>query len=190
MKIFCTATAICLFISTMSFVSCSKETIDVNGEVTSTPITEGIFNQRVLDSAVLVMHPSDLTIVGNPFGTRFNAAEINSIRDITTNKREGEAIRAGHVFAIKSFTSNNGQRGTLINVHIMVKREVGYNPNGGDFEYINIDFDPQTDYTLNPNGVLPNVTDTANRGVDVVRFSCVQCHRHSSTNGDFLFTEK
>jgi hypothetical protein len=190
MKILCTAAAIALFISTMSLISCSREAIEINGDPTPTPLPEGVFNQGVLDSAVLVMHPSDLNITGNPFGTRFNATEINSIRDITTNKRADEALQVGHVFAIKSFRNNNGQRGTLINVHIMVKRENGYNPNGGDFEYINIDFDPNTDYTQHPNGELPDITDTVNRGIDVARFNCVQCHRHSSTAGDFLFTEK
>jgi hypothetical protein len=165
------------------------EEILSSDETQNNIITE-VFNQEILDNAVLVVQNSDLGITGNPFGTRFAAAEINSIRDISTNKRTNERIRAGHVFVIKSFQNQNGQKGQLINIHIMVKRENGFNPTGGDFEYINIDFDPTTDYAQHPNGELPALTDTANRGLDITRFACVNCHRHSSTNGDFLFTDK
>jgi hypothetical protein len=166
----------------------SQEVLPSN-EVSVNTLKE-IFNQQVLDSAILVVQNSDLAITGNPFRTRTSAAEINSIRDITTNKKINENLRPGHVFVIKSFQNQNGRKGALINIHIMVKRENGFNPIGGDFEYINIDFNSNTNYNRHPNGELPALTDTANRGIDVARFACVNCHRHSSTNGDFLFTNK
>ncbi len=193
MKVLLVSSTLSLFTVTMSLVSCNNQEADVitpDNSVIANSQIRPIFTQATLDSAILVAQPSDLSITGNPFGTRFNQTEINSIRDIFTNKRPSETLRAGHVFAIRSFQNNNGQRGQLINVHIMVKRERGYNPNGGDFEYINIDFDPQTNYQLNPNGILPALTDGANRGLDVVRFNCVQCHRDSRAGSDFLFTEK
>jgi hypothetical protein len=154
------------------------------------PSGSGLISQADLDSAIRVVQPADRLILGNPFGVRTDPAEINSIREILTNKRLNEPFRPGHIIVIRSFENRNGERGNLRNNHIMVKRAAGYNPAGGDFEYINIDFDPQHDYARHPNGALPALTDTQNRGIDIARFRCVQCHQHTSAGGDFLFTSR
>lgn len=64
----------------------------------------------------------------------------------------------------------------------MVKREAGYYPDGGDWEYSVMPNDGSTDYTAHPNGMLP-AAETAMRGKLT---DCASCHSGAG-GGDFLF---
>ena len=69
-----------------------------------------------------------------------------------------------------------------MNIVIMVKREGGYYPEGGDWEYMEIKYDKNTDYTKNPNGILPMLSNDIIRGKIV---KCANCHARAGSN--FLF---
>ena len=81
----------------------------------------------------------------------------------------------------------DGIRGPLDFVDIMVRREAEFNPGAGSFEYFRMDFDAATDYTVNPNGLVPITDNSRDRGTDVARAGCVACHRFAP-GSDFFFT--
>jgi hypothetical protein len=49
----------------------------------------------------------------------------------------------------------DGSKGMLQVTFAMIKREEGYYPLGGDFEYVMMPNDGSNDYEVNPNGMLP-----------------------------------
>lgn len=64
----------------------------------------------------------------------------------------------------------------------MVKREAGYYPDGGDWEYIMMPNDGAVDYNVHPFGILPD-EGSSSRGKLT---SCAGCHS-SGAGGDFLY---
>ncbi len=183
--------ALSVYLFSIGPVSCCQQVprpgLEGVDAAASTAPNRVLITQQDLDEAVLVIAGSDTAILGNPFGVRTSRAEIESIRGMFASRSTNVApLLPGTVLVIRSHLNQNGQRGRLRNVHVMVKRERSYNPEGGDFEYINIAFDPATDYALHPNGLLPALTDRANRGLDVASFGCVACHRRAGSR--LLFT--
>jgi hypothetical protein len=71
----------------------------------------------------------------------------------------------------------------------MVRREAGFNASAGNFEYFRMDFDAATNYAQNPNGLVPILNNSRDRGLDIARAGCVGCHRFA-VGTDFLFTAR
>lgn len=153
---------------------------------TPAPRRRILITQEQLDSAVVVPSSSDTSFTGNPFLQR-EPSEQNNVRSIFANISKTAAIRPSAVYVIRNFTNESGQRGQLLFIDVMVKREPGFNSNSLDFEFMRIRFDSSNDYTLHPNGILPDTTQTLLRGLDlpVSGTTCATCHRLATT--DLLF---
>jgi hypothetical protein len=150
---------------------------------------ELVLTQQQLDAAALVFRASDLNVTGAPFGHRENDSTRFLIRDISSNVPAGQSLQPGSIIAIRAYRKTAAGKGTLKLIDVMVKHDKGYNPGGADFEYLRIPFDPATDYTQHPNGLLPTLLQTDRRGKDLVISpeSCVTCH-HKSPNRSFIFS--
>jgi hypothetical protein len=88
-----------------------------------------LLTQKMLDAVIPVVAPSDTAITGNSFGVR-NDGSDRSIKNIYTNKPTNRAIQVGDIIVIQCFINENGGRGTLEFVDIMVKRENGFDSSG------------------------------------------------------------
>jgi hypothetical protein len=64
----------------------------------------------------------------------------------------------------------------------MVKREAGYNTEGGDFEYIMIPYNETVDYSAHPYGILPDKNTDGWGKLEM----CMGCHL-AAGGSDFLF---
>jgi hypothetical protein len=140
--------------------------------------------QEMLDSATLINAPSDNGITGTPFGHRENDSTRFLIRDIFSNVSSGQSLGSGSVIAIRAYENIDGKRGKLKLIDLMVKKQSGYNTNGGDFEYMRIKYNVATDYSTHPNGLLPAVSEQELRGKDLIISpeSCVSCHQKAGRN--------
>lgn len=147
-----------------------------------------LITQAMLDSVTVTVSASDTAITGNRFGVRTDGSDRN-IKDIYTNKPLNRTVQAGDIIVIRSFQNIDGRKGPLDFVDIMVRREIGYNTSGADFEYFRMDFDPATNYSQHPNGMVPLLTNSLDRGMDIDRAGCLACHRFAP-GGDFLFTDR
>jgi hypothetical protein len=150
------------------------------------PITT--ITQTHLDRAVVV--PGDeIGVTGDPY----HAFEHDSgtvrgkIRDLYSNTHDYEPISPGAIWVCRSYQCSSGTRGTLIDIGVMVKREPGYFPEGGDYEYMSIPYDSAVDYTAHPNGILPDADDQLHRGTGVGIKRCVSCHEYQGAGEDRLF---
>lgn len=143
-----------------------------------------LLTQALLDSVTTL---ADSAITGNGFTVR-NDGSDKDIKDIYTNKPLERPLQIGDIFVIRNFYNEEGRRGSLDFVDVMVLRENGFNPFGRDFEYFRMDFDSTTNYLLHPNGIVPALDNIYDRGRDVARASCVACHRNGGD--DFLFTKR
>jgi hypothetical protein len=162
-----------------SLQSCKQD------EATGPGISQVLIIQAQLNAVTLVSSPADTMITGNPFVER-EVEERAHIRDIFTNYSTSEPISEGDIIAIRSFINENGRRGTLRFVDVMVKRETGYNTAGNDFEYMRIPYEASTDYSLHPNGMLPDTSQVQFRGLgtNILSVNCVTCHNRVT---DFIF---
>lgn len=171
---------------TMLFTACA----DREGTPRQTP-GPFLLTQAGLDAVTEVPAANLDAITGDPFGARRGepATVAEVMRQITANRRVEEPVTAGSVYTLRSFYHQNGQRGALKHVDVMIKREAGYNPLAADFEFIRILADSTTDYVRHPNGRLPDTTLTTARGRDLVagNTTCRNCHAATTAGGDFLF---
>ncbi|MEE4260065.1 MAG: hypothetical protein V2I62_09910 [Bacteroidales bacterium] len=155
---------------------CKKEDKD------ETPATYTV-TQSDLNKAATA---EDLGVSGTPFGQDVSIPHNGStmspdstIRDIYSNLNRAATIEMGTIFTKHTFLMNeDGSKGDLQVTFAMVKREAGYNPEGGDFEYIMMPNDGSIDYGVNPNGELPDVSQTDMRGKLAM---CASCHSKSSS---------
>lgn len=170
-----------IIVAVITFYSCTKE----SAEPTPQQNQVILITQQQLNAATIVNQASDTLIIGNPFLEREEAAR-NNFRDILTNFSRNKAIQPGNIIVIRNFTNNKGSRGSFLFTDVMVKRELGFNPSGNDFEYMRIPFDSTTNYTLNPNGLLPQVSNLQLRGlgINILSVNCVTCHNRTN---DFVF---
>lgn len=187
-------TILCLSFLIMLLTSCSSsdpEPVIPGTNPPSETLPENrpfLLTQALLDSVLIIVAPADTAITGNGFGVRIDGSDRN-IKDIYTNKPLNRAIQVGDIFVIRSFQNINGRKGPLDFVDIMVRRETGFNASAGSFEYFRMDFDDATDYTRNPNGLVPILNNNRDRGLDIARAGCVACHRFAPGT-DFLFTTR
>jgi len=147
-----------------------------------------IFNltQEQLDGATILTLSGDTAIVGDPFNA-FSTDTLTTkhkLRDLFENISLDSHIAVGTIMARKAYYYpwKNHERDSLINTVVMVKREAGYYPEGGDWEYIDIKYNRNTDYKTNPNGMLVAVNDNIIRGKIT---KCASCHALAGSN--FVF---
>ena len=105
----------------------------------------------------------------------------STYRDIYSNIGEKENVRVGAVFTKSTYMKHaDGSKGALQVTFAMIKREDGYYPLGGDFEYVMMPNDGSNDYDVNPNGMLPD-EGSEMRGQLA---NCASCHAKTS---EYLF---
>lgn len=145
--------------------------------------------QKDLDMSI---KPAKLSVTGTPLGNVSVAHDGRSIsadssfRDSYTNMNSPkETIKPGTIFTKRVYLrKKNGSKGNLEMLFAMIKREKGYFPAGGDWEYVSISYDKNTDYKKHPNGLLPANADDKMRGKISM---CGDCHKAASGQ-DFVFT--
>lgn len=141
-------------------------------------LTQALLNQATQDE--------DIGVSGSPYGQDVSIphngttmSPDSTIRDIFSNIAQSASIQPGTVFTKHTYLMNSdGSRGDLQVTFAMFKREAGYNPAGGDFEYVMMPNDGGNDYVTNPNGKLPDVSQTAMRGKLGM---CASCHANKSS---------
>ncbi len=128
-------------------------------------------------------------------GTKYGSASVGhagnelgpdeTFRDVYTNMPMKSAdIKPGDVIIKHTFDKDgNGNRNDLLVTFAMIKREEGYNPDGGDWEYVMMPNDGSNNYDTHPNGKLPPVG--GQRGKLQM---CAGCHS-AAEGGDFLFVK-
>jgi len=136
--------------------------------------------------------PVQLSVTGTAFGSLSvahngrNISADSTFRDSYTNMSSPQGlIKEGTVFTKRVYMKDKkGAKGNLEMIFAMIKREKGYFPSGGDWEYVMISYDKTTDYKMHPNGMLPATIDHEMRGKIS---SCGSCHIAAAGN-DFIFT--
>ncbi len=94
-------------------------------------------------------------------------------------------IKTGTIFTKKTYLNKEGVSDTLQAFFGMIKREPGYWPDGGDFEYWMSMYNKSMVDTLKiPMGMLPPMVDDMMRGKIMM---CAGCHADPGTKGDFIF---
>ena len=127
--------------------------------------------------AVSIGHNGMMPDAGN--GTTFRST-------FTTLVGLGKPIVPGTVFTKKAYHNIAGAIDTLQAFFGMVKREAGYWPDGGDFEYWMTPYDKTMVDTLQmPMGMLPANVDNMMRGKIMM---CAGCHADPSAGGNFIFS--
>ena len=128
----------------------------------------------------------DLDVTGTEYGVDVsiphNGMPISpdsTFRDIYSNIAKSDAIKVGTIFTKKTWMKKpDGSKGMMQVTFAMAKRESGYNPAGGDFEYVMMPNDGSNDYAINPMGMLPDVSNTDMRGK---LGTCAGCHAKTSS---------
>ncbi len=133
----------------------------------------------------------------NATGRKFGDASIphggtgltteDTYRDMysTIGFKSSDASAVGTIFTKRTYMKNaDGSKGDLIVTFAMAKRESGYFPDGGDWEFVMMPNDGSNDYETNPNGMLPDASQTEMRGQLGM---CAGCH--SQASNDHLFSQ-
>lgn len=145
--------------------------------------------QKDIDMSTI---PVKLSVTGTPLGDvsiAHDGRDISadsSFRDSYTNMSLSKgAIKQGTIFTKRAYLRKKDKsKGNLEMLFTMIKHEKGYYPAGGDWEYISMPFDKNTDYKKHPNGMLPKKIDNQTRGKISM---CGNCHKAASGK-DFVFT--
>lgn len=161
----------------MAWAGCTYHTPDA-------PIYNVTQNQ--LDEATILTLSGDTAIVGDPFNA-FAADTFTTkhkLRDLFENISLDNTVKVGTIMARRAYyiPAVHHERDSLINIVVMIKRERGYYPEGGDWEYMDIKYDQNTDYNINPNGMLIAFSDNIIRGKIA---KCANCHALAGSN--FVF---
>ncbi len=155
--------------------SCKTDNDDPNPTYTLT--------QADLNKATEV---EDLDVTGTEYGADVsiphNGMPISpdsTYRNIYSNNSNSNIIEIGTIFTKKTWMKNpDGSKGMLQVTFAMAKREADYNPAGGDFEYVMMPNNGSNDYDTNPNGILPDESNTDMRGK---LGTCAGCHAKISS---------
>ena len=147
-----------------------------------------VFNvtQAQLDAATIIPSSQDTAITGDPFNgfSTDTLTTKHKLRDLFANISLDQNIVIGTITTRKAYyySVNGNERDSLLNVVVMVKREPGYYPEGGDWEYMDIKYNKNTNYIANPNGILLELSDNIVRGKIA---KCANCHAKAGAN--FVF---
>jgi len=158
--------------------SCKKDEDDTPATYTLT--------QADLNKAINV---EDENVTGTPYGAdvtiSHNGTTVSpdsTFRDIFSNISLTTDVAMGTVFTKRTYLRNaDGSKGNLQVTFAMAKREAGYNPDGGDWEYVMMPYSATNDYSAQPNGMLPDASQTDMRGKLAM---CASCH---SAQSSYLF---
>lgn len=102
-------------------------------------------------------------------------------RDVYATQANSASIEVGTVITKRIYKKNtDGSNGDLLTTFAMIKRELGFWTDGGDWEYFAMPNNGSTDYTSMPNGELANAAKSGKVS------GCMGCHS-KATGGDFLF---
>ncbi len=175
------------FVGIIAFLLSCDDSSNKSNDSSNDPVSE---EQAKLNES---LNPVAIGLTGDSFGTdatiAHNGAPLTTdetIRDVYTNLSEGESIRVGTIFTKHTFLKGEqGRKSDLVVTFAMIKREAGYYPDGGDWEYVKMPNDGTNNYLQNPNGKLPTTEDNINRGKIV---ACASCHQHPLAGSDFVFT--
>ncbi len=117
---------------------------------------------------------------GGPAGT----SPDSTVREVNASHSFGGSIPAGTIITKKTYKRGTDGQPTdeLFVSFAMVKRESGYFPDGGDWEYVMMPYSASTDYSAHPYGVLPEAESDMRGKLN----SCASCHSAAS-GGDFIF---
>ncbi len=152
----------------------------------NTPEVPGFkITQAQLDASTILGSDQDTAIFGDPFNgfPSDTFTTKHKLRDLFANISLDKNVTIGTIMVRRSYYYPWAtKRDSLLNVVVMIKREAGYYPQGGDWEYMDIKYNSNTDYIQNPNGMLIESSDNITRGKIT---KCANCH--AITGGDFLF---
>ncbi len=157
------------------FVACSDDD-DNNVD------TEFVATQSDLNAATNSIMTN---VTGGGFSHGGTDPEGNdTYRDIFSNRTDLSSLPKGTIIAKKTHARLDGDvKGDLMIAFAMVKREAGYDPDNQDWEWMKMPFDADNNYDTNPFGVIPDVSDTENRGKLA---GCIGCH-NGAPGGDFTW---
>jgi len=142
--------------------------------------------QKQLDDATILALRQDTSILGDPFHA-FSTDTFTTkhkLRDLFENISADETIAVGTIMVRRAYYYPwlHHERDSLINTVVMVKREAGFYPEGGDWEYLDIKYNENTNYLVHPNGMLIESSDNIIRGKIT---KCANCH--AGAGSKFVF---
>jgi hypothetical protein len=98
----------------------------------------------------------------------FREVFVNDIGEATSAGAAALPYPTGSIIVKESYKNKAGEKGSLTSVTIMVKREMGYDPENGDWEYI----------------MLSGSMKKQGQGA---LGACISCH--AAAENDFVFTD-
>jgi mono/diheme cytochrome c family protein len=166
---------------------CHNQTADGSGLFIRNVPGEIKTAQADIDNSVTVFEKN---ITGDKYGDAsiaHNGMPLTSddtFRDVYSNWASNtQTIEPGSIIIKHTYLKKeDGTKGDLAVTFAMVKREAGFWPEGGDWEYIMMPNDGSNDYSAHPNGTLPP-EGAASRGMLA---NCQGCHAAAPGN-NFLF---
>ena len=99
--------------------------------------------------------------------TGFRNVFVNPVGEAVITGDADTPYPAGTIFVKDSYAEQDGAMGDLADVTVMVKREAGFDPDNGDWEYM----------------LLTNTLSVRNQGAIGM---CISCHA-AAANRDFVF---
>ncbi len=191
------------FIVAIFFILSSSVLFSCKSDTTSSTPRTGTITQADLDAASI---PIATGIVGDSF-TVFQSfaspadtqTSRHRLRDVFSSISKTTAISEGTIMARAAYNDAAGtsvhSRDNLFATMVMIKRESGYFPAGGDWEYAFLKYTKPSDTVGHRYGNLPadalalasdtiDMTKTGIRGKLQTR--CASCHATAHDNG-FVF---
>ena len=161
----------------LALVALSACTHDNTQDMLEIPVT-----QSDLDKAI--NHIKDATGGTFAHGGPDGLTGDSTIRMVYASAVDISSLPVGTIITKRTYqVDKDGHKADkLYATFALIKQGAGYNPSGGDLEYVMMPNDGTTDYTTHPNGTLPDAGDTRGK-----LSSCMGCHS-AAGGGDFVFS--